>query len=929
MANKTLTPPKSKRPKRPQASDGEAAVPEAPASEDAESIFQRPPAAQATTPLMAQYLELKERHEGDLLLFRMGDFYERFYEDARTTARVLGIVQTQRANGSSAYAMAGFPHHALDRYLPRLIAAGLSVAIAEQVEDPALAKGKRIVKREVIEVITPGTLADASLLPAERTNFLVALHVPKARTKPCGLAWFEVSSGRFLACEVDRERVEAELERIEPAEVVVADGFVRLAEKDEGGPQAKLLRALKARVPVASVPDYVVRHQGALGSLKEHYGVATLVGMGLADDAAYVPAANAALHYVGQKKPGFLETLEGSPGIQLWRPERHVCIDPATARCLEITRPLREATGVQGTLFGALDRTRTAMGRRLLREWLQGPLKDVAAIQARQDGVAALVANPKALDALQSALGDVYDLERLTGLIARGRGAPRDLAALRDSLDRLPRVREAVELALDGAEGGLLPELLARLDPLEPLCAELRAALVERPAVAPKDGEVIAPGFHAELDALRGVSGNMAEALAAFQAKESERTGIPSLKVGYNKVFGYYLEVTQAHKAKVPDRYVRKQTLKHCERFLTPELKELEEKVLSAQERREQLEVEIVAALRDRVGEHSLALHGSARATAELDVLGSLARLAKQRGYVRPEVDDSETLEIEDGRHPVLDLTVTRFVPNGVRFGPEAGRVHVITGPNMAGKSTYIRQVALLVLLAQTGSFVPATSARIGVADRIFARLGSGDELAQGLSTFMVEMTEAANILRHATERSLVILDEVGRGTSTYDGVSLAWAIAEYLHDKLRARTLFATHYHELTGLAGVRAGANNLSIAVAEEDGDVTFLHRVVPGSADRSYGIHVARLAGVPGRVLTRAQVILRQLEAGTFDAAAAMHSAEAPPPSGPKKQLGLFPVVPEDSLRERLRGLDLESTTPLEALNLLAELQRELLD
>ncbi|MCA8920969.1 MAG: hypothetical protein KDD82_04120, partial [Planctomycetes bacterium] len=452
MAEKTLTPPPTKRPRRGAAAEaelevadpeaGSPAVDDAPvtvaeaedavdATADEPNLFRRPAAASATTPLMQQYLELKERHEGDVLLFRMGDFYEMFYEDARTTAQVLGIVQTRRSPGPNAYAMAGFPHHALDRYLPRLIAAGLSVAIAEQVEDPALAKGKRIVRREVIEVITPGTLADESLLPAERANFLLALYVPKARTKRCGLAWFEVSSGRFLVCEVERERVEAELERIEPAEVIVADALLRQAEKDDGGPEAELVRSLRARGPLASVPDYVLRPQGALGALKERYGVATLVGMGLDDEGAYVAAANAALHYVGEKKPGFLETLSGSPGIQLWRPEQHVCLDPATARCLEITRPLREATGVQGTLLGAIDRTRTAMGRRLLREWLQGPLKDVPAIQARQDAVGALVAQPKALDAVQAALADMYDLERLTGLLARGRGGPRDLAALR------------------------------------------------------------------------------------------------------------------------------------------------------------------------------------------------------------------------------------------------------------------------------------------------------------------------------------------------------------------------------------------------------------------------------------------------------------------------------------------------------------------
>ena len=487
------------------------------------------------------------------------------------------------------------------------------------------------------------------------------------------------------------------------------------------------------------------------------------------------------------------------------------------------------------------------------------------------------------------------------------------------------RRREAARAAAQGSPSTLLESIAKRLDPLQPLADALTKALVEAPAAAPKDGEIIAPGYHAELDRLRRDATHVTETLAEFQRSEQDKTGINSLKIGFNKVYGYYIEVSQANRNKVPERYIRKQTLKHCERFLTPELKELEARVLTAKENSEQLESQLFSALRDEVGAQTPALLNSAAAAAELDALGSLARLARERGYVRPTLAEHTDMAIVGGRHPVLDVAGERFVPNDLHLGGDQGFVHLITGPNMAGKSTYIRQSALLVLLAQTGAFIPAAEAEIGIVDRIFARVGAGDELAQGMSTFMVEMTETANILRHATERSLVILDEVGRGTSTYDGVSLAWAIAEYLHDKLKARTLFATHYHELTGMPALRDGVRNKNVAVDERGDDVVFLHRIVNGSAGRSYGIHVARLAGVPSRVLTRAQVILRQLENGTFDAAAAMKEADAlPEPEAPQQQLGLFPLR-EDSVRARLREVDVTRTTPLEALLLLDELKR----
>ncbi|MGE0706851.1 MAG: DNA mismatch repair protein MutS [Planctomycetota bacterium] len=931
----------------------------------------RPASEQATTPLMKQYLEIREEHPGEVLFFRMGDFYEMFYEDAELVSRVLGIALTSRASGSDGcYAMAGFPHHALDRYLPRMIAAGHRVAICEQVEDPALVKGKRVVRREVIEVITPGTLTDERLLEERRSNYLLALHLPRRNARSCGLAWFEASSGRFQVAEVELEALEGELARIAPAEVLLAERVQRegsarqRADQDHGleaeEPTAagRVLAALAGVAPVTPVPDWVTRPEAALERLCERMAVKTLAGLGLQDAASYVPAAHAVLHYVSEVKPGYLDRFDRfGRGIELYRPAEHLALDPATARCLEITRPLRDGSqggggGREATLLGAIDRTQTAMGCRLLREWLLAPLRQVAAIEARQDAVAALLAAPAAHEALVRGLRQVYDLERLAARAASGRASPRDLASLRDSLARLPEVQAAARAAREAgappAPGGLAPARLLdaiadRLDPLQPLCAALAAALQERPAASVREGKVLARGYDAELDRLRRATDDVAELLAEFQAREQERTQIPSLKVGYNKVFGYYLEVTAAHRKKVPERYVRKQTLKHVERFLTPELKELEGEILTARERAEQLETELLAALRERVADAGAALLASSAAAAELDVLAALATLARERGYVRPRVREGGRLWIAEGRHPVLDLGEgrERFVPNDVELeagGPQQpgardasagpGSLHLITGPNMAGKSTYIRQVALLVLLAQTGSFLPAREAEVGVVDRIFARVGAGDELAQGLSTFMVEMTETANILRHASAQSLVILDEVGRGTSTYDGVSLAWAIAEHLVAAVGARTLFATHYHELTGMAALEPGVRNRNVAVEERGAEISFLHRIVPGSADRSYGIHVARLAGVPPRVLARAKVILRQLEDGTFDPTAGIGAGTGVAMGGSEPalaQLPLFGVVGEDRLRARLRELVVEETTPLEALLLLQELKR----
>jgi DNA mismatch repair protein MutS len=892
----------------------------------------RPRAADAKTPLLKQYLTLKEAHPDEVLFFRCGDFYEMFYDDAETVSRALGLVLTTRGPGQENCPMAGVPYHAIDRYLPRLIRMGFRVAICEQMEDPKTVQGKRIVERSVTEVITPGTLTDERLLDEKEACWLLAVNRPKRG--PIGLAWLDVSTGRFFVTDVERkaQALEDELARVRPREVLLPEAAVRALQgdaKDEGfETDLGLAKTVQRAVPhaaLAPAPDWAFDATQALAFLKEKLQVATLAGFDVEDRSPSVAAGHALLRYAEEKKPGFLGHVRA---IARHRPEAHVAIDAATARCLELVETLRGRERV-GSLLHALDATRTAMGGRLLREWILSPLREIDAIEARQDAIEALLGTKGALDSVREGLGQVYDLERLAGRVSSGRATPRDLALLRDSLAKLPALRDEAKRAcspvrgkITPGKGGSLAGVVGNLDPLDALLEKLGRTLVARPALAPAEGEIIAAGVDKELDELREIARDATSHLARFQAREVERTKIPSLKVGYNAVFGYYIEVTQSHRDKVPDDYVRKQTLKNCERFLTPELKDLEGKILTARERAEGLESRLLRELKDEVASKAMSLLASARAVAELDALASLAQVARERGYVRPKVSTHSRVRVISGRHPVLEAQSDEpFVPNDLelveeRTTEDAGRILVITGPNMAGKSTYIRQTALLVLMAQTGSFLPAESAEVGVCDRIFARVGGADDLARGLSTFMVEMTETANILRHATDKSLVVLDEVGRGTSTYDGVSIAWAIVEHLHDVTRCRALFATHYHELVGLADVRPLVANRTCAVRETKSGIVFLRKIVPGAADRSYGLHVARLAGVPSSVVERAQAILGGLESGQFFA-----PKEETPPSD---QLGLF-SPPHERILARLKGLDPDRSTPLEALLILSELKK----
>lgn len=857
------------------------------------------------TPMMERYLEVKHQNPGTLLLFRMGDFYELFYEDAEIAARILGITLTSRdKNSSNPIPMAGFPHHSLDSYLYKLIHAGYRAAICDQVEDPKKAKG--MVKREVTRVITPGTLTDDALLDPHENNFLASIYFGKS---DIGLAWLELSTGRFLTSNTTAEHLVDELARIHPAECIFAEGNTALQNAI-----GHLDMMLTER------PSWTFAEEECEKLLLSHFGTKTLEGFNLEQGTPAITAAGALLEYVQETQRSAIPHINQ---IEPYERGDRLLIDEATRRSLELTRTIREGKR-EGSLISVLDETVTSMGARLLNDWIANPLTSLDEIQKRHDSVEEISQNPVLCNDVREQLSKTYDLQRLTARIATGRASARDLSFLAQTLALLPKLKAK----LSGRKAELLQSLEAGID----LCAEVRneieTMIVEDPPLTLNEGGVIRSGFSDELDELRSLSKGGKEWIASYRNEESERVGIPHLKVGYNKVFGYYLEVSAAHADKVPEHYIRKQTLKNQERYITPELKEYEEKVLKAEERAIELEQTMFDTLREKVAKEATRTQRTAEVLAQIDVLFGLAHLATHAGYTRPEMTTDPVLDIRESRHPVLDRLQPsgEFVPNDVLLGEPYGRVQIITGPNMAGKSTYIRQAALLTLMAQIGSFIPASEARIGIADRIFARVGASDELSKGQSTFMVEMTEAARILNSASDRSLVILDEIGRGTSTYDGISLAWSMTEFLHDQLKARTLFATHYHELTELTQTLKQASNWNVAVHEQDGEIVFLHKIVEGSANKSYGIHVARLAGIPDQVIQRANQILATLEKDHFDDS----GQTTIPPRKQKKsmhqQLSLFGNAPHPVLDE-IRDLNVDEMTPLAALEELYRIREQL--
>ncbi len=871
----------------------------------------------AKTPMMQQYMDAKAACGDALLLFRMGDFYELFYEDAKKAARELGLTLTSRDKGENPIPMAGFPHHQLDGYLGKIIAAGHRAAVCEQVEDPKQAKG--LVRREVTRVVSPGTLTDDALLDPRESNFLVAIaygvtgvQTAKSEDGPpaVGLAWAELSTGRFFAATFAAAQLGDELTRIGPSECLVADDAPPLPEH------------WASSWMVTRRPAWAFSYETAKTNLTKHFQTANLEGFGFTDhDSTAIRAAGAILDYLLETQRSSLDHFDR---LVPYRIGRYLEIDESTRRSLEITRTMREGRR-EGSLLAVVDRTTTAMGSRLLSEWIAAPLTQREAIEARLDALDELIQESRLRGELRDALKGIYDVERLLARVATGRASPRDLSFIGRTLASLPPIKEL----LHGRSSSLLTRLDVALDPCPDLRAQLDAALVDECPLTVHEGGIIRTGFHAQLDQYRELAAGGKQWIARYQAEETQRTGIPKLKVGYNKVFGYYIEISNTQQQRVPDEYIRKQTLKNAERYITPELKEYEEKVLSADEKAKDLEYELFAQLRDSVHAAGRRLQATAWSLAELDVLAGLAELASRQRYCRPQLVSQPTLNIVDGRHPVLDILEPQgtFVPNDAVANEKDGMILLITGPNMAGKSTYIRQVALLTLMAQIGSYVPAAQATIGIADRIFARVGASDELSRGQSTFMVEMTETARILNNATPSSLVILDEIGRGTSTYDGLSLAWAIVEHLHDHIKCRTFFATHYHELTDLASTLTAVANFNVAVKEWEDHVVFLHKIVPGAADKSYGIHVARLAGVPRDVNERAKQILSQLEAEHLDERGRprIGTGRSKPQRG-DIQLTLFAPM-EHPLLDSIRGIDVNGLTPLEAMQLLQKWQDEL--
>jgi len=856
------------------------------------------------TPMMQQYRELKARDPDALLLFRMGDFYEMFGEDAERAAALLGLALTTRDKGPNAMPMAGFPHPALDTYLAKLVQAGQRAAVCEQVEDPKQAKG--LVRRDIVRVVTPGTLTDDGMLDPKSANYLAAVVEVSGKL---GLAWVEISTGRFSLTGVSRTELIDEMARLNPAETLVSETSI----------DAPWLRSLRGQsmTTVTSRPSWDFVGDQARNALFQHFGTTTLAGFGIDDQAPEVQAAGALIAYLRDTQKGAIGHLTR---LTPYRRGDVLALDEMTRRSLELTRTLRDGKR-EGSLLQVIDRTSTPMGARLLADWLTSPLTRPEPIVERLEAVAELLRDSSLRTDLRTSLGEAYDLERLAARVGTGRATPRDLVALARTLALLPKIRAR----LTARASKRLNELEAALE----LCPEVRtaieAALVDDPPLALKEGGLIRPGYHPDLDELREIARGGKSWIAKFQAEQIRQTGIANLKVGFNKVFGYYIEITHSQGSKVPADYIRKQTVKNAERYITPELKEYEDKVLRAEDRACELEYELFTTLRDRVAAEAPRLIQAGAVLAQVDVLSALAELAAKQGYCRPEILAEPILEIEGGRHPVLDVLMPpgHFVPNDTKLSSDAGSIVVITGPNMAGKSTYIRQVALNAILAQIGSYIPAKSARIGIVDRLFARVGATDELGRGQSTFMVEMTETANILNNATPHSLVILDEIGRGTSTFDGISLAWAITEHIHDNIGARTLFATHYHELVELEKTKPRLRNANVAVRESEGEVVFLHRILPGGADQSYGIHVARLAGVPTPVLTRAREILTFLEK--------QHGPDPGPSAGPIRKVktgralqnSLFAALP-DPLLEELRRIDPSQVTPEEALDLIRKLR-----
>ena len=862
------------------------------------------------TPLMSQYYAIKAKHENAILFFRMGDFYEMFGEDAKIGSKALGITLTSRGHGKAGdIPLAGFPHHALDGYLAKMVRQGFRVAICEQLEDPKLAKG--IVKRDVIEVVTPGTVLSDNLLESGRNNFLAAVY---CHDNECGAAAADISTGEFLVNESGMPFVMDTLQAMNPAEILIPSNQTQWLESRLNG---------NWRPVVTKQEDWLFGREFAYEQLTRHFGTTSLKGFGCEEMNAGLSAAGAILSYLKDTQRNDLAQIRKIVPL----PNRdYMVLDGSTRRNLEILASMQSGTRA-GTLLSVIDKTRTAMGGRMLAAWVQRPLIHLAEIQKRLDSVDALVNARDGRDALDEQLKGMGDIERLITKIVTNRATPRDLIALKNTLVHLTPVQNI----LSNLPSELIDWIRQSIDPCESAIQRIEEALTDDPPATLGNGQVFRKGYSPELDELHEMTSSGKSWIARLQNDEREATGIPSLKIGYNKVFGYYIEVTNTHIEKVPPHYIRKQTLVNGERFITPELKEMEEKLLKAEEKMMTLEQTLFNELKQYLSQFADAVQIDGHCIGMLDTLLSFSKSAVEFGYVKPDVHEGDEIKIEDGRHPVVERLLNPgdpYIPNDVDLNNHSDQVLIITGPNMAGKSTYLRQTGLIVLLAQIGSFVPAKSARIGIVDRIFTRVGAQDNLAGGESTFLIEMNETANILNNATNRSLVLLDEIGRGTSTFDGLSIAWAVAEYLHntERVRPKTLFATHYHELTELAIILPRVKNYNVAVREWGDHIVFLRKIISGGCDHSYGIQVARLAGIPDSVIQRAKEILHNLEANelTPNEMPKLAVGDHAPQYHASNQLNIF-MEQETRLRDALQKIDVNQLTPLEALQKLDELAK----
>nr|WP_195435025.1 DNA mismatch repair protein MutS [Coprococcus comes] len=872
--------------------------------------------------MMKQYMQTKEEYKDCILFYRLGDFYEMFFDDALTASKELEITLTGKNCGLEERApMCGIPYHAVDSYLNRLVSKGYKVAICEQVEDPKTAKG--IVKREVIRVVTPGTNLDTQGLDETKNNYIMCIVYMADRY---GLSVADVTTGEYLVTELDSQtKLMDELYKFMPSEIVCNEAFY-MSGLD--------LDDLKNRLHMAiySLEAWYFDDALCRETLQEHFKVASLEGIGLSDYECGMIASGALLKYLEETQKNSLSHMSR---LTRYATGNYMVLDSATRRNLELVETLREKQK-RGSLLWVLDKTKTAMGARTLRKYVEQPLIDKKSIVKRLDAVAELKDNAICREEIREYLNPVYDLERLVGKITYQSANPRDLIAFQSSLSMLP----SVKCILKDMESDLLKEIYEELDPLEELCDLVGRAIQEEPPLAMKEGGIIKDGYNEEVDRLRKAKSEGKNWLADLETKEREKTGIKNLRIRYNKVFGYYLEVTNSFKDLVPDYYTRKQTLANAERYIIPELKELEDTILGAEDKLCALEYELYCEVRNTIAAELTRIQRTAKAVAKLDVIASLALVAERNNYVRPKINEKGVIDIRDGRHPVVEKMIPNdmFIANDTYLDDKKQRISIITGPNMAGKSTYMRQAALIVLMAQLGSFVPASSANIGLVDRIFTRVGASDDLASGQSTFMVEMNEVANILRNATSKSLLILDEIGRGTSTFDGLSIAWAVVEYISNSklLGAKTLYATHYHELTELEGKISNVNNYCIAVKEKGDDIVFLRKIVKGGADKSYGIQVAKLAGVPDPVINRAKEIVEELVTADITGKVkniAVQGSETKKKTQKKldevdlTQFSLFDTVKDDDVLNELKELDISHMTPMDAMNKLYQLQNKL--